>query len=298
MGNLSDRMRTYETVSKPRLIRRLPVIIRIDGNAFHTLTKKLKCDKPWDSKFDHTMDLVALQLCQTVIQNARLAYIQSDEISFLLNDYTTHQTEPWFDNKVDKLTSISASKASTWFNFYWMEKTNSQYTYYSFPPTASLCPSPEYVDTIEFKYDYPFASFDSRAFNLPKDEVVNYFIERQQDATRNSIQSLAQAHFSHKSLHKLNQSQLQEKLMTEKQINWNDCKTRNKRGRCAIKVAYHNNPNTNLNIPGPHLPKTTWIIDEDIPLFTENREYIQRLLAEEWEYPMFTKETVNNALKL
>ena len=103
-------------------------------------------------------------------------------------------------------------------------------------------------------------------FNLPKEEVTNYFIWRQNDATRNSIQSLAQANFSQKQIHSMNNSQLQDKLHEEKGINWNDCKTVEKRGSCVIHVF-----DKSIN-------RSKWIIDEEIPIFTQNRDYIENIL--------------------
>ena len=110
------------------------------------------------------------------------------------------------------------------------------------------------------------AYFDARVFNLPKEEVTNYFIWRQNDATRNSIQSLAQANFSQKQIHSMNNSQLQDKLHEEKGINWNDCKTVEKRGSCVIHVF-----DKSIN-------RSKWIIDEEIPIFTQNRDYIENIL--------------------
>jgi len=272
MESLSERMRKYEAVSCHYLIPRLPVILRIDGQNFHMLTQKLQCAKPWDNNINLVMDKTALTLCQKIVQNARLAFIQSDEINILINNYTTLQTQPWFDNKINKIVSTSAAKTSVYFNHFWAQNTK---------------------DDVN-----PFATFDCKAFNLPKDEVVNYFIERQQDATRNSIQSYAQANFPHNALQNLNCSQLQNKLFEERGLNWNDLPVYLKRGRCVIKVGFHVNRIADLNIPGPHPPETKWIVDDNIPIFTENRNYIQRLVAEEWEYPFFAKETVDNALQL
>jgi tRNA(His) 5'-end guanylyltransferase len=70
---------------------------------------------------------------------------------------------------------------------------------------------------------------------MPKEDVCNYFLWRQQDATRNSIQGLGQAYFSHKQMHGLNNNKVQDKLMVEKNINWNNVPTMFKRGTCVVK---------------------------------------------------------------
>lgn len=220
--SIGDRMKGYENVPRLYLTRRTPLIIRLDGKAFHTLTKGL--EKPWDKLFTRTMLTTMRELCEE-IDNVKMAYWQSDEISLLLTDYDRLETQAWFNRNLQKMVSVSASVATYAFNQW---------------------------STID-KGGY----FDSRAFTIPKEEVCNYFLWRQQDATRNSVQGLGQANFSHKSLHGLNNSQVQDKLMLEKGINWNDTLTINKRGACCIRE------------------DGKWIIDQEIPIFTQDREYIE-----------------------
>jgi tRNA(His) 5'-end guanylyltransferase len=107
---------------------------------------------------------------------------------------------------------------------------------------------------------YKSANFDSRAFNLSKDEVVNYFIWRQQDATRNSIQMVGRSYFSDKELYKKSCNQIQDKLYLEKNVNFNDIETYKKRGT----IVYYKDSN--------------YIIDKDIPIFTQDRNYIQNFV--------------------
>jgi|SRR5579863_1792485 len=202
--SLGNRMKTYENVTRHFLTRRMPVVIRLDGKSFHTLTKNMK--KPFDDDFKYVMEAVTKILCEEV-QGCQFAYTQSDEISLLLVDYQTHDTQAWFDNNIQKIVSVSASIATAAFNSWALSKL------------TILGP----------------AHFDARAFNLPKEEVCNYFIWRQQDATRNSIQSVGQANFSHKELHGLSCDEIQEKLFQEKQINWNDYPVTSKRGSCITR---------------------------------------------------------------
>jgi len=114
--------------------------------------------------------------------------------------------------------------------------------------------------------------FDSRAFILPKEEVCNYFIWRMQDCTRNSIQSLGQANFSHKEMHGLNNDQVQEKLFQEKKINWNDLDVWKKRGVCLYKKQ------VSKNIDGHDCIRTEIVEDFEIPIFTQDRNYIEKWL--------------------
>lgn len=44
--DFDKRMKEYEAVSKTRLTKRMPVIIRVDGRAFHTFTRGF--NKPYD----------------------------------------------------------------------------------------------------------------------------------------------------------------------------------------------------------------------------------------------------------
>lgn len=226
--SLGNRMKGYEDTFRMYLPKRMPLIVRVDGKAFHTLTRGLK--KPFDEGFIETMLYTASMLAKN-IQGTKLAYWQSDEISLLITDYDTLTTQSPFDKNIQKLVSISASIATEAFND-WAEGCNIPHDAY----------------------------FDSRAFILPKEEVCNYFLWRQNDASRNSINSVGQAHFSPKQLHGLNTDQVQDLLFKEKGINWNDFPILLKRGACVIK-----------NDSG------YWIIDKEIPVFSQDRQYVNKL---------------------
>ena len=217
--SIMTRMKSnYENRSKTFLTRRTPVICRLDGKAFHTWTRGLK--KPFDEGLIDDMEATTKFLCEN-IQGVKLGYCQSDEISLLLTDYETLDTQAWFDYNVQKMTSISASMAAAKFNqlrvFRMLVDTGSSYS----------------SDTrVE---NFHLAFFDSRVFNIPKEEVSNYFLARQKDAVKNSIAMLAQSLYSPKELHKKNQSDMQE-LCWQKGHNWNDLDYRKKRGCTIIKV--------------------------------------------------------------
>lgn len=212
----------YENRARFSLPRRSHTIIRCDGKAFHTFTRH--CTKPHDAHLAQAMDDAAQALVEEA-QGSAFAYVQSDEISVLLTDFATIKTDAWFDGNVQKIASVSASVVTAAFNL-------------SYAPNKG-------------------ALFDARVFTIPdRVEVENYFIWRQQDATRNSISGLAQAHFSAKQLHGVNNAQMQEMLFREKGINWNDIPTDEKRGRAVV---YDNE---------------AWRVDKDIPVFTANREYL------------------------
>ena len=130
------------------------------------------------------------------------------------------------------------------------------------------------MEFIELMYKKLWAAmFDSRVFALPKEEVVNCLIWRQQDCVRNSIQSVGQANFSHKQLEGKNCNDIQDMLMLKKGINWNDYPTTLKRGSCCIKKPFKINEGTEKETI-----RNKWVIDNEIPIFTQDRDYINKLI--------------------
>jgi tRNA(His) 5'-end guanylyltransferase len=195
---LGDRMKGYEGISRHYLSKRIPVIVRIDGKAFHTVTRK-SFGKKWSQDFTSMMVETA-KAVQKEMSGCSIAYCQSDEITFLITDYKTISTSPWFDYNVQKLSSVSASIAASTFSLLHGKAV----------------------------------SFDGRSFSIPQDEVANNFIWRQQDATRNAIQMAGYEYFSHKQLKNKSCNDIQEMLFAEKGINFNDYPTIRKRGFCII----------------------------------------------------------------
>lgn len=258
--SLGDRMKSYEDVFRLQLPIRMPVIIRVDGKAFHTYTAKKSpikgVEKPVDAGLVECMNDTAIALCDE-IQGAKLAYVQSDEISILLNNYQTNDTQSWFDNNLQKMVSIASSVASVTF-------TLNSFKIWGVIQTEEI-PQP-LIDP---------AFFDARAFVMPKEDVVNYFLWRQQDATRNSVQMLARSLYSHKECTNKNNSELQE-LIFQKGINWNDCPTSQKRGRCIVKQYTEKtalNPKTNKYEVAV---RSAWVVDNEIPIFSQDRNYINQ----------------------
>jgi tRNA(His) 5'-end guanylyltransferase len=243
--SLGNRMKQYEEVNLHYLTRRMPLIIRVDGKAFHGFTKRSGFQKPFDEDFAMAMVDTGKGLLEE-IQGSKLAYIQSDEISILATDYENIDTQTWFEKNLQKIVSISASIATICFNkcFIFLNLK---------APEISDC-----------------GLFDSRAFVLPKEEVCNYFIWRQNDCTRNSIQGLGQANFSHKEMSGLNNEQVQEKLFKEKGINWNNIDIWKKRGICLYKEQVAK------TVDGYDVVRTEIIEDRGIPIFTQDRNYIER----------------------
>jgi tRNA(His) 5'-end guanylyltransferase len=261
---LGRRMKEfYEQVPKTKLMRRTPVAIRIDGKAFHTFTKGFQ--KPFDPILMKSMQETMKYLCEN-IQGCVLGYTQSDEITLILVDYQTLDTSAWFDYEVQKMCSIAASMATFAFNRFFERNVMQEcqidllqeYGIETYP--AQLCDT--YCKAIERG-----AMFDARVFNIPKEEVTNLLYWRQLDAARNSVQMVGQANFSHNELQNKTCSMIQDMLMLQKGINWNDLPTDQKRGSCCVR---------GLEVRNGDTLRWGWIIDKNIPQFKgEGREYVE-----------------------
>lgn len=277
MGNkkdsLGDRMKKYESVSRNFLTRRVPVMIRLDGKAFHTFTKGMR--KPFDRILMNAMQNTMKYLCQN-IQGCVLGYTQSDEITLVLTDYATIQTDAWFGYNIQKMTSIAASMATLAFNTCFIDAANAALQYND---TESDVETALTLDYAAYKRKFGQALFDARAFSIPKDEVCNCLIWRQQDATRNSIEAAGQAKFSHGELQNKNCNDIQEMLWSRCGINWNDFPVDCKRGSCCYKQV------SERSMQDPRDPGKTitvfrweWFIDREPPIFTQDRDYVERWL--------------------
>lgn len=273
--SLGDRMKKYEAVTKTTLVSRMPVIIRLDGVAFHTFTRGFK--KPFDPLFNKAMQATMKYLCEN-IQGCVLGYTQSDEITLVLVDYQTLNSSSWFDNEVLKITSVSASLATYVFNKYFND--------FYLEQLAEKGESDSY-DLIYDKARRKGAYFDSRVFNVPKEDVTNCVYWRQKDAERNSINSLAQSLFSHKELQRLKLKDTLTKIEQEKGIIWGNLPTTQKRGSCCIKRTsfalcdYEWSDKEDAYVLNPNNPEGlgTWMIDDNIPVFKDKgRDYIENLI--------------------
>ena len=216
----------YENRAKTYLVRRMPVIIRLDGKAFHTFTRGF--EKPFDKVMMGAMQQTTLKLCQN-IQGCVFGYTQSDEITLVLVDYDTHETDAWFDYSVQKMCSVAASMCTMYFNKIFDEM------YFEWSLNRELNDTTDKLDKVYLKAISKGAMFDARVFNIPKEELINCILWRIKDCNRNSISSLAQAHFSHKELQGKSSSQMQDMLMENFGINWNDLSNFEKTGTLVVK---------------------------------------------------------------
>lgn len=271
---LGDRMKAfYEDRTRICLPRKTYTIIRIDGKAFHTYTRGL--ERPFDKGLIEDMNSTAAYLCNN-IQGAKFAYVQSDEISILITDFDDIMTDMWFDGNLQKMASVSASLATSEFNKLRLNRILK---------TVDLSTDELIFDKIP---NFKSAQFDARVFQIPQPvEVENYFIWRQQDATKNSISCVAQSLYSHKELEGKNGDQKQE-MIFQKGVNWNDYSSREKRGGFIERVEYEVsevNPHAGISKmgtgPGVSLKFQTSTIRKkweavECPIFTQEREFLKK----------------------
>ena len=214
---LGDRMKEqYENRTRISLPRRTYTIIRLDGKAFHTYTRGL--DKPFDKGLYEDMDkAIIAMMCE--VQGVKFAYTQSDEISLLLTDFALPTTSAWFDGNLQKMVSVAASIITAEFNMLRVKRSMGSHFHPNLMPNS--------------------AYFDGRAFTIPdRIEVMNYFIHRNQDCSRNSVSMVAQSHFSHKQLNGKSTAEMQEMLMKDKDVNWSYYPDELKNGRLIVKEEY------------------------------------------------------------
>ena len=236
--SLGDRMKlNYENRSKTFLTRRTPVIIRLDGVSFHTFTRGFV--KPFDKRLLEAMQKTTLELCKK-IQGCILGYTQSDEITLVLSDYKSLDSEAWYDYGVQKICSVSASLATLYFNKFFIRKITDFVDEHGYvvDKKEKYGDLSEQVKKLILTYHKAIesgATFDARCFNIPKEEVLNCLLWRIKDANRNSINSLGQCYFSHKELQGKNTSEVQDMLMENFGINWNNLSNYEKGGTLIVQ---------------------------------------------------------------
>lgn len=247
--NLGDRCKWFEkNFSNEIMIPELPVIIRLDGNNFHNWTKGL--EKPFDKNMvDLMIDTTKFLVKET---NAVVGYVQSDEITLILYS-DTKEKQIYNDGKKQKILSKLTGKCVSYFN-----DTRPNYL-------------PNHNKT---------ANFDCRIYQVPSLEWATLqLLWRELDATKNSISMLAQSVFPHSQLQNLHSGEMQDKLMLERGINWNDLESKYKRG------TYVKNIKTDIPFSKEELnslpPKHNAHKNPDL--------IIERNIIKVMDYPIFSK---------
>lgn len=259
--NFGDRMKDYEKCGELILPQNLPIIVRLDGNSFSKLTKRLNFKKPFDDDFSFAMQKAMEATLEYT--GAKIGYCQSDEITLLI---LNPLSQKFLSNRVSKICSLLASTASNAFNQYFCEKDNI----------------------------FVSAAFDCRVFVVPEKEVNNVFLWRQKDAWKNAVYSYAffklqeknnwSARKTTKFLMGKSLSDKKNLILKELNFNINDLETKYKIGFCTkrIKVKI---PISELSDEAKKYIKNKTFIersktftDFSIPLFNEEPNYIESLL--------------------
>lgn len=233
--SFSARMKGYKAAYDHVLTGRTPVIAHVDGIGFSQYTRK--CEKPFDQKLGDVMIDVAVGIIERV-QGAMVAYTQSDEITVLLHGYKTIASMPYRGNRVQKLVSEMAG------------------------PTSSHFTALSHRIWDEGKLSgIREAAFAAAVFLVPENDVNNFFLSRQKDGIRNSVQMLTRSLYSHKQVDRKKVAEMKE-MCTSYGAPWEDLDLRWQRGACVYRDA-----------------SGGIFIDRSVPLFNKDRSYIERHLA-------------------
>jgi len=236
---LGDRMKAYESVYDTAIMRRVPVIVRCDGKGFSKWTKGMKLQKPFDENLSNAMAWT-MQEAAANIEGCVFGYTQSDEMTFILRNDQSNESEPWFGNRTQKMASVVSSMVTAHFNS---------------------------------KMSGRLAYFDARVFAVPAvSEAINCLIWRQNDATKNSISAACYYEVgkvvgkgtARKLMHGLNQDQQQELLFQKAGINWNDYPTKFKRGISCYRITKE----IELD-DGTKAVRTPWHVDMDMQILSK-----------------------------
>lgn len=260
---LHDRMKEYESITKTNLMKRTPVIVRVDGRAFHTFTKGFV--KPFDTLFLEAMRETALDLFKN-IPYVKFAYTESDEISLILLENDFVNDTPFFDNDLQKIVSLTSSMATLYFNNNFV-KVIERY-------------AKSGVDVSIYRNKYNKATFDSRAFNIPFFEVDNYILDRQLDSKRNSLNAYAQSLYSAKALFGKKHDDLIN-LLHDKGVHYHDIDVALRHGVAVYKV--DDRPTFDYALPSLTVDKT-FVSRIVLPDFSKDDD-------KEEDAPLMTDET-------
>lgn len=253
MKSLGDRMKEYERTADLSLMGRVPVVIRLDGKGFSNWTKSNKFEKPYDTTLCQAM-YDSLKFTCSRIEGCMIGYTQSDEATIVIRNDQSHESEPWFGNRVQKMSSVVSSIFTARFN------------------------------QIGVEHNWSLAFFDARVFAVPTvDEAINCLIWRQNEAVKNSIYGACYYELSNvtgrkkaqKMMHGKNQNEQQELLFSEAGKNWNDYPTYYKRGVAVHKVKYEFKEDDNTYY------RSSWEPNLETPRFTADKEFLKSILEGE-----------------
>ena len=227
--NLEDKCQYYRSLTDYKILPNSNILVMLDGKNFSSLIKN-HFKKPFDDDFIDMMNKTAQFLCENVL-GCKFAYTQSDEISLLITDYDTPETDIFFGGRICKIQSILASMATSefnrWFNLYNINKYCND--------KISINPNWEVVQ--EVMKNMKLAQFDCKVWPVPsQNDAFAWFLYRQLDCVKNSKQQTAQTYIPHKELLGKSADEQIQMLFNYKFINWNTFDDKYKYGRFVYKV--------------------------------------------------------------
>lgn len=224
---LKGRMKALQAERDYRLDKDSYILCHIDGRAFSKMIKN-RFKLPFDDEFMQMMDDTAAYVCENV-QGAKLAYVQSDEITIVITCFKYEGDEllicsPFFDYRLCKLQSIIASLATAKFNQLFTLRMLS---------IDSDKPLNQQINEI------PLIQFDCKCWDVKTyEDMFAWFKFRQNDCIRNSKQQFAQAYCSHKDLLNKNADEQITYCKLKTGNDWNSLGGQYKYGRLIYHTTY------------------------------------------------------------
>lgn len=221
--SLEDKCQYYRSLTDYKILPNSNILVMLDGKNFSKLIKN-NFDKPFDDEFVEMMNNTAKFLCNNV-QGVKFAYVQSDEISLLITDYDTPETDTMFGGRLCKIQSILASLATSEFNRQFIINKLSK---------GALIDRNIILNTVE---NMKLAQFDCKCWTVPnQNDAYAWFLYRQIDCIRNSKQQAAQTYLSHKELVGKDTDKQIELLKEKEGIDWYNYPDKYRFGRFIYKV--------------------------------------------------------------
>ena len=252
--NLEEKCLYYRSLTDYKVLPNSNVIAMVDGRSFSKLIKK-RFNLPFDDNFITMMNETAKYVCENV-QGCKIAYVQSDEISFLITDYDTQNSDSFFGYRLCKMQSIIASLATA--------KFNQMYMLYLMAH-ENIMPSELFSD----KY---LAQFDCKVWSVPcSNDAFAWFLYRQIDCIRNSKQQTAQTFLPHKQLVGLDTDSQLAKLKEEEGIDWHtDYPDGKKYGRFVHQTTVH----MSKEVKGQTIEfdRNVWVAEDAFELTSEGNK--------------------------
>lgn len=251
---LKERMKSIQAIRDYKLNKDSYILCHIDGRAFSKMIKK-RFKLPFDDDFMQMMDETAAYVCSNV-QGAKLAYVQSDEISIVITSFKydideLFNSSPFFDYRLCKLQSIIASLATAKFNQLYTLRTINEDSNKSIRQQIN---------------EIPLIQFDCKCWDVNTyEDMFAWFKFRQNDCIRNSKNQFAQAYCSHKDLLNKNSDEQIAYCKLTTGNDWNSLNGKYKYGRLVYRTTYPTqsiNPKTGESINVIRSQYSSWVVDK------------------------------------